>query len=93
MEHADLSAIQDGERVVARFSDGTSDEFDVLVGADDQGSRILQAILPPGADSYRRLGIHMAYWFIPRIASDSAIRDTCDAPGGQGLHGAWLARR
>lgn len=74
---------QDSERVVAWFSDGTSDEFDVLVGADGQGSRIRQAILPPGPDPYRRLGIHMAYWFIPRIASDTDIRDTYNAPGGR----------
>lgn len=40
-------------------------------------------MLPGGTDPYRRLGIHMAYWFVPRIASDSNIRDTYMAPGGR----------
>ncbi|MYS85535.1 FAD-dependent oxidoreductase [Embleya scabrispora] len=73
---------QDEKRVVAHFSNGTSGEFDLLVGADGQGSRLRRAILPPGtADPYRRVGIHMAYWFIPRIATDTNIRDTYHAPG------------
>ncbi|WP_051800025.1 FAD-dependent monooxygenase [Catenuloplanes japonicus] len=74
---------QDGARVVARFSDGSSGEFDLLIGADGQGSRIRRAILPAGADPYWRVGIHMAYWFVPRIASDGNIRDTFMVPGGR----------
>lgn len=73
-----------GERVVAHFSDGTSGEYDLLVGADGQGSRIRRAILPYGSpDPYWPVGIHMAYWFVPRIASDSNIRDTYHAPRGR----------
>ncbi|MFJ2259892.1 FAD-dependent monooxygenase [Streptomyces sp. NPDC087844] len=74
---------QDDHNVVARFSDGTSGEFDLLVGADGQGSRIRRAILPEGFDPYWRVGIHMAYWFVPRIGSDSNIRDTYMVPGGR----------
>ncbi|MEU3641890.1 FAD-dependent monooxygenase [Lentzea sp. NPDC034063] len=74
---------QDERKVVAHFSDGSSGEYDLLVGADGQGSRIRQALLPDGEDPYLRLGIHMAYWFVPRIASDSNIRDTYLAPGGR----------
>ncbi|MFF2546276.1 FAD-dependent monooxygenase [Kitasatospora sp. NPDC058063] len=74
---------QDEQKVVAHFSDGSTGEFDLLVGADGQGSRIRRALLPAGSDPYRRLGIHMAYWFVPRIASDSNIRDTCMVPGGR----------
>ncbi|MEU6355576.1 FAD-dependent monooxygenase [Streptomyces sp. NPDC047072] len=74
---------QDGHEVVAHFSDGSCDAFDLLVGADGQGSRIRRAILPEGVDPYWRVGIHMAYWFVPRIASDSAVRDTYMAPGGR----------
>jgi 2-polyprenyl-6-methoxyphenol hydroxylase-like FAD-dependent oxidoreductase len=74
----------DDDRVVAHFSDGTSDEFDLLVGADGQGSRVRRAILPAGTpDPYVPLGIHMAYWFVPRTPSDSNIRDTYAAPGGR----------
>ncbi|MEU4892842.1 FAD-dependent monooxygenase [Streptomyces sp. NPDC044780] len=74
---------QDEHEVTAHFSDGSSGAFDLLVGADGQGSRIRQALLPEGSDPYWRLGIHMAYWFIPRIASDSNIRDTYMVPGGR----------
>ncbi|MFI6170429.1 FAD-dependent oxidoreductase [Nocardia sp. NPDC051052] len=75
---------QDADRVLTHFSDGTSGEFDLLVGADGQGSRIRRAILPYGSlDPYWPVGIHMAYWFIPRIASDGNIRDTYHAPRGR----------
>ncbi|AGP60186.1 oxidoreductase [Streptomyces rapamycinicus NRRL 5491] len=74
---------QDEHHVTAHFSDGTSGEYDLLVGADGQGSRIRRALLPEGGDPYWRVGIHMAYWFVPRIASDSNIRDTYMVPGGR----------
>jgi 2-polyprenyl-6-methoxyphenol hydroxylase-like FAD-dependent oxidoreductase len=75
---------QDEHRVRAHFSDGTSEGFDVLVGADGQGSRIRRAILPAGSpEPYWRTGIHIAYWFIPRAASDGAIRDTYMATRGR----------
>lgn len=74
---------QDEHKVIAHFSDGSSGVFDLLIGADGQGSRIRRALLPQGFDPYWRVGIHMAYWFIPRIASDSNIRDTYMVPKGR----------
>ncbi|WP_306334631.1 FAD-dependent monooxygenase [Streptomyces sp. KL118A] len=74
---------QDEHRVTARFSDGTSGAYDLLIGADGQGSRIRRALLPEGFDPYWRVGMHMAYWFVPRIASDTDIRDTYMVPGGR----------
>ncbi|WKA29527.1 FAD-dependent monooxygenase [Bradyrhizobium roseum] len=38
---------QNDEKVVAHFSDDTSEVFDLLVGADGQGSRIRKNMLPP----------------------------------------------
>lgn len=75
---------QDERKVVAHFSDGSSGEYDLLVGADGQGSRMRRAVLPDDSpDPYWRVGMHMAYWFVPRIASDTDIRDTYNAPGGR----------
>ncbi|MFJ3361554.1 FAD-dependent monooxygenase [Streptomyces anthocyanicus] len=74
---------QDEHEVVAHCSDGSSETYDLLVAADGQGSRLRRAILPDGTDPYWRVGIHMAYWFVPRIASDSNVRDTCMVPGGR----------
>ncbi|MFJ6050544.1 FAD-dependent monooxygenase [Streptomyces sp. NPDC092307] len=75
--------VQDADRVTAHFSDGTCDEYDLLIGADGQGSRTRRALLPEGLDPYWRVGIHTAYWFVPRTASDSNIRDTYMVPGGR----------
>lgn len=75
---------QDEEQVSVQFSDGTSGVFDLLVGADGQGSRIREAILPADApDPYWRIGVHMAYFFIPRDETDSNIRRTYISPGGR----------
>ena len=74
---------QHPDHVTARFSDGSTDEFDVLVGADGQGSHIRRALLPAGAEPYRRLGMHMAYWFVPRTPDDTDIRDTYATAGAR----------
>ncbi|KAI1414942.1 putative monooxygenase [Hypoxylon sp. FL1857] len=75
---------QDEKRVLAHFSDGSSDSYDILVGADGQGSRIRKAILPPDTQPvYRRLGVYIAYWFIPREEGDDNFARSYLAPGGR----------
>ncbi len=75
---------QDEKQVIAYFSDGSSDTFDLLVGADGQGSSTRKAILPSEApDPYLHLGLDMAYFFIPRIETDTNFRYTYSSPGGR----------
>lgn len=75
---------QDNKQVLAYFSDGSSDKFGLLVGADGQSSRIRKAILPPGSpDPYRRLGILMACWFIPRTKVNDNIRKVYNSVRGR----------
>jgi 2-polyprenyl-6-methoxyphenol hydroxylase-like FAD-dependent oxidoreductase len=74
---------QDDDQVVVHFSDGSSDRFDLLVGADGQGSRIRKAILPPNEDPYYHLGVHGAWWFVPRSEMDSNISESHIGPEGR----------
>ncbi|GAD95677.1 hypothetical protein NECHADRAFT_103269 [Paecilomyces variotii No. 5] len=80
------SFTEDEEQVHVRFSDGSQETFDLLIGADGQGSRIRKALLPPDVpapDPYRRLGVYVAYFFIPRIPSDDNLRRVYGCPGGR----------
>ncbi|KAJ2963135.1 hypothetical protein NQZ79_g1791 [Umbelopsis isabellina] len=73
---------QHEDRVVVHLSDGCTDTFDLLVGADGQGSRIRKAILPPAApEPYMRLGIYMAYYFVPRTEIDDNMCKSYLCPG------------
>lgn len=74
---------QDNNGVTVHFSDGKTVIYDILVGADGQGSRIRKAILPPDVDPLRHLGIYMAYWWVPTVASDNKIAKATHAPGGR----------
>lgn len=78
------SFIQQEDKITVYLSDGTSDTFDMLVGADGQGSQIRKNILPPDApDAYHQLGVHVAYWFVPWIEGDNNICRVYLSPGGR----------
>ena len=74
---------QDDRGVTVHFSDGETGTYDVLVGADGQGSRIRKGILPPDADPLRHLGLYLAYWEVPTVPTDDKFAKGCHAPGGR----------
>lgn len=75
---------QDDEQVTVHFADGSSETYDLLIGADGQGSRIRRAILDDGApDPYRRSGVNIAYWIVPRVETDTDVATMYNAPGGR----------
>ncbi|CAO3662201.1 unnamed protein product [Umbelopsis ramanniana] len=77
---------QHEDAVIVTFSDGRTDTFDLLVGADGQGSRIRKAILPPDSpEPYNRLGLFSAYWFVPRSETDSKICKIYHCPGSRAI--------
>lgn len=74
------------DKVVVNFSDGHTNTFDLLVGADGQGSLIRKAILPPNSpEPYNRLGLFSAYWFVPRSETDSTICKIYHCPGSRAI--------
>lgn len=75
---------QDENRVVAYFSDTSSDSFDILVGADGQGSHVRRDILSADCpDPYRELGVYVAYWTIPRTETDRNVCTFCCSTKGR----------
>ena len=77
---------QDENSVTVQFSDGQTGIYDVLVGADGQGSRIRRDLLPPDTpDPLRRFGLYMAYWFVPRAPVDNNIRKWHHTPGSRSV--------
>ena len=74
---------QDDNSVTVHFSNGKTGTYDILVGADGQGSRIRKAILPPDVDPLRHLGVYTSHWRVPTVASDNKIGKGCHVPGGR----------
>lgn len=75
---------QDDQGVTVHLSTGETGRYDILVGADGQGSRIRKAILPADApDPLRHLGLYIAYWTMPREPVDNNIRKVYHAPGAR----------
>ncbi|KAL8668308.1 MAG: hypothetical protein Q9168_007066 [Polycauliona sp. 1 TL-2023] len=75
---------QDEHSVTVSFSDGKRGTYDILVGADGQGSRIRAAIQPPDApDPIRHLGAYLAYYNIPRISTDEPVCKFYHSPGAR----------
>lgn len=73
---------QDDDSARVTFSDGTRDQFDLVVGADGQGSRTRRMILGPNApDPFHYLGLYIAYFTIPREEGDDYVSTLYNLPG------------
>lgn len=75
--------------VEVRFADGKTDRFDLLVGADGQGSRTRKMMLGSNtADAFYPLeGVYVAYFTIPRPVQqgEEYIATLYMAPGSRGV--------
>ncbi|RDA89208.1 hypothetical protein CP532_0539, partial [Ophiocordyceps camponoti-leonardi (nom. inval.)] len=64
----DYHHVDDGRRVSVRFSDGSEAEYDLLIGADGQGSRVRRKMVTE--DKYRPLGVFCCYFNTRRREDD-----------------------
>ncbi|KXH33530.1 oxidoreductase [Colletotrichum simmondsii] len=72
---------QDAGSVTVHLSDGTTDTFDLLVGADGQGSKTRRLMLSPGEkDPFYPLGVHMAFYTVPKWKTDDNYATVCVCP-------------
>ncbi|KAH7375456.1 oxidoreductase [Plectosphaerella cucumerina] len=73
---------QDEKGVDVTFSDGTSDRYDLVVGADGQSSKTRSMIIPPdeNATAFKPLGLWVAYFNIPREPQDDKLCTVCNIP-------------
>ncbi|KAJ0167809.1 Uncharacterized protein CTA2_13012 [Colletotrichum tanaceti] len=73
---------QDSDSVTAHLSDGTTDTFDLLVGADGQRSKTRRLMLGTGAnDPFYSLGLHMVFYTMPKWKTDTNYATVCIFPG------------
>lgn len=64
------------------FSDGRTETFDLVVGADGQGSRTRRLVYGQAASdaAFKPLGVSMAYFTMPRTTGDDATARFCLVP-------------
>lgn len=70
-----------GEKVRVKLSDGTEDNYDLLVGADGQESRIRKKIIGEEVNkaSIRSLGVFANYYLIDRESTDEQVATAYNA--------------
>ena len=61
----------DDESVKVRLSNGELREFDLLVAADGQWSKVRKQCFPPESVNVVDLGVYVAYWTVPRLPGDN----------------------
>lgn len=74
---------QSDQHVNVTFSDGRKDQFDLVVAADGLGSRTRRLAFgeEQSAAAFRSLGVHTAYYSIPRVEGEDSLAKGFIAPG------------
>lgn len=75
----------DDDSVKVELSDGKVEEFDILVAADGQWSRIRKQCFPPESIKVIDKSLYVAYWTIPRLPSDNDWCNLYQALGSRGI--------
>lgn len=63
-----------GDGVHVKFSDGREDDFDLMVGADGQGSRTRRRLFPGTDEAFNFLKLYMSYFTIPQTDKDKVTK-------------------
>lgn len=75
-----------GGKVHVMLSDGTEEDFDILIGADGIASRTREIMLGTNHPNVRRdLGVYMAYFTAPSRQGDTFDWNVCHMPGGKAI--------
>ena len=61
----------DDDTVKVELSRGRVQDFDLLVAADGQWSKVRKQCFPPKAVNVVHVGMYVVYWTIPRLPSDN----------------------
>lgn len=61
----------DADRVEVRLSNGEVRDFDLLVAADGQWSKVRKQCFPPASVEVVDKGMYAVYWTIPRLPGDN----------------------
>lgn len=78
-----ITGLRDGDdRITASFERGAERDFDLVIAADGIRSRT-RSLIVGDEPEIRLLSLYMAYFTIPRGASDSAWARWYNAPGGR----------
>lgn len=66
---------QDDDAAIVTFSDGRKKRYDLVVAADGQGSRTRSLAFGNeiSTEAFKSLGIHAAYYNIPRLQSEDSL--------------------
>ncbi|KAJ4402344.1 hypothetical protein N0V82_010790 [Gnomoniopsis sp. IMI 355080] len=73
---------QRGDGVWVKFSDGKEEGFDLVVGADGQGSRTRRKMLGPDAtDAFKSFNLYLCYYTVPKTDKDENYAVALLLPG------------